>query len=87
MQAFFCGKPALAGTAPVLYQSGNYQKAHRRHACLKPLRNALYQLARTSRQQESWADDYYQRKRAEGLAAENENLRRSVIYARKRLRA
>jgi transposase len=57
---------ALAGTAPVLYQSGNYRKAHRRHACLKPLRNALYQLARTSRQQEPWADDYYQRKRAEG---------------------
>jgi len=57
---------ALAGTAPVLSQSGNYQKAHRRHACLKPLRNALYQLARTSRQQESWADDYYRRKRAEG---------------------
>jgi transposase len=57
---------ALAGTAPVLYQSGNYQKAHRRHACLKPLRNALYQLARTSRQQERWAEEYYQRKRAEG---------------------
>ena len=57
---------ALAGTAPVLYQSGNYQKAHRRHACLKPLRNALYQFARTSRQQESWANEYYQRKRAEG---------------------
>jgi transposase len=57
---------ALAGTAPVLYQSGNYRKAHRRHACLKPLRNALYQFARTSRQQEPWADEYYQRKRAEG---------------------
>ncbi len=57
---------ALAGTAPVLYQSGNYRKAHRRHACLKPLRNALYQFARTSRQQESWANEYYQRKRAEG---------------------
>lgn len=57
---------ALAGTAPVLYQSGNYKKAHRRHACLKPLRNALYQFARTSRQQESWANEYYQRKRAEG---------------------
>jgi transposase len=57
---------ALAGTAPVLYQSGNYHKAHRRHACLKPLRNALYQFARTSRQQERWAQEYYQRKRAEG---------------------
>lgn len=57
---------ALAGTAPVLYQSGNYRKAHRRHACLKPLRNALYQLARTSLSQEPWALAYYQRKRAEG---------------------
>ncbi len=57
---------ALAGTAPVLYQSGNYKKAHRRHACLKPLRNALSQFARTSRQQEGWADEYYQRKRAQG---------------------
>jgi transposase len=57
---------ALAGTAPVLYQSGNYQKVHRRHACLKPLRNTLYQLARTSQLQEPWAKAYYQRKRAEG---------------------
>lgn len=57
---------ALAGTAPVLYQNGNYQKAHRRHACLKPLRNTLYQLARTCQPQEPWARDYYQRKRAEG---------------------
>jgi transposase len=48
---------ALAGTAPVLYQSGNYKKAHRRHACLKPLRNAFYQFAGTSRQQDGWADE------------------------------
>src|SRR5437660_23091 len=27
---------ALAGTSPVLYQSGTYQKAHRRLGCIKP---------------------------------------------------
>jgi transposase len=57
---------ALAGTSPVLFQSGNYAKAHRRVGCIKPLRNALYQFAWQSTQQESWARDYYQRKRTEG---------------------
>jgi transposase len=57
---------ALAGTAPVLFQSGNYTKAHKRHACLKPLRNALYQVAWQSTQTEPWAKDYYRRKRTEG---------------------
>lgn len=57
---------ALAGTAPVLYQSGHFKKAHRRHACLKHLRNALYQFAWQSTQTETWAHDYYRRKRAEG---------------------
>jgi len=57
---------ALAGTSPVLFQSGNYAKAHRRLGCIKPLRNALHQFAWQSTQQEGWASDYYQRKRAEG---------------------
>src|SRR5579875_3234000 len=57
---------ALAGTAPVLYQSGNYRKAHRRHACLKHLRNALYQFAWQSTRSQAWAWEYYQRKRKEG---------------------
>ena len=57
---------ALAGTAPVAFASGNYAKAHKRYACLKPLRNALYQFAWQSTQRESWARLYYQRKRAEG---------------------
>jgi len=57
---------SLAGTAPVPFQSGNYAKAHKRFACLKPLRNALYQFAWQSTQQEPWALAYYQRKRAEG---------------------
>jgi len=57
---------ALAGTAPVPFQSGNYAKAHKRFACLKPLRNALHQFAWQSTLQEEWAREYYQRKRAEG---------------------
>ncbi len=57
---------ALAGTAPVPFQSGNYAKAHKRFACLKPLRNALHQFAWQSTLQEAWALAYYQRKRAEG---------------------
>jgi transposase len=57
---------ALAGTSPVLFQSGNYAKAHRRLGCIKPLRNALHQFARATTRQEGWARDYYQRKRAEG---------------------
>jgi transposase len=56
----------LAGTSPVLFQSGAYQKAHRRLGCIKPWRNALQQFAWQSTLQEAWARDYYQRKRAEG---------------------
>jgi transposase len=56
----------LAGTAPVPFESGNYAKAHKRFACLKPLRNALHQFAWQSTLQETWAASYYQRKRAEG---------------------
>ena len=56
----------LAGTAPVPFQSGNYAKAHKRFACVKPLRNVLYQFAWQSTRQEAWALAYYQRKRAEG---------------------
>lgn len=57
---------ALAGTAPVPFQSGKYAKAHKRFACLKPLRNALYQFAWQSTHQQAWARDYYDHKRAEG---------------------
>ncbi len=57
---------ALAGTAPVPFASGNYAKAHKRFACVKPLRNALHQFAWQSTRQEAWALAYYQRKRAEG---------------------
>ena len=57
---------ALAGTSPVLFQSGTYQKAHRRLGCIKPWRNALQQFAWQSTHQEAWAKEYYQRKRAQG---------------------
>jgi transposase len=57
---------ALAGTAPVPWESGRYAKAHRRYACVKPLRNALQQFAWQSTQKEPWALAYYQRKRQEG---------------------
>jgi transposase len=57
---------ALAGTSPVLFQSGTYKKARRRYACIKPLRNTMHQFAWQSTLQEPWANDYYQRKRAEG---------------------
>jgi transposase len=57
---------ALAGTSPVLFQSGMYSKAHRRLGCIKPLRNALHQFAWQTTQSEPWAMQYYQRKRAEG---------------------
>jgi transposase len=57
---------ALAGTSPVLFQSGTYQKAHRRLGCIKPWRNALHQFAWQSTHCEAWAKEYYQRKRTEG---------------------
>jgi transposase len=56
----------LAGTAPVPFQSGNCAKAHKRFACVKPLRNVLHQFAWQSTRREAWALAYYQRKRAEG---------------------
>jgi transposase len=57
---------ALAGTAPVIFQSGTYTRIHRRYACVKPLRNALHQFAWQTTQSETWALAYYQRKRKEG---------------------
>lgn len=57
---------ALAGTSPVLYQSGTYAKAHRRLGCIKPLRNAFQQFAFHSIRSERWAKQYYLHKRAEG---------------------
>jgi transposase len=57
---------ALAGTSPVIFQSGTYSRIHRRHACIKPLRKALHQFAWQTTLTEPWALEYYQRKRKEG---------------------
>ncbi len=57
---------ALAGTSPVAYASGKFARARRRHACVKALRNALYQFAWQSTVAEPWATTYYRRKRSEG---------------------
>jgi transposase len=57
---------AMAGTSPVPYESGNYSHMRRRFACIKPLRNVLYQFAWLSTRFEEWAAAYYRRKRAEG---------------------
>lgn len=57
---------AVAGTAPVIFQSGAYRSIRMRSACCKPLRNVLFQVARESVQKEAWAKRYYERKRQEG---------------------
>jgi transposase len=57
---------ALGGTSPVPVASGKFATAHKRYACSKPLRNALYQFAWQSILKEEWAAAYYQRKRREG---------------------
>jgi Transposase IS116/IS110/IS902 family len=49
---------ALAGTSPVLFQSGMYAKAHRRMGSIKPLRNVLHQFAWQTTQSEPWAREY-----------------------------
>src|SRR5260370_3406331 len=56
---------ALGGTSPVLYQSGMYSKAHPRLWCLQPLHNNLPHFSWQSTPSEAWAEDSYQRKRAE----------------------
>jgi transposase len=73
---------ALGGTSPVLFQSGNYSKPHRRMGCIKPLRNALHQFAWQSTLQEEWALAYYERKRAEGKSHSVAVRALSNIWAR-----
>jgi transposase len=53
---------ALAGTAPVLYQSGKYRFARQLRACVKFLRRALHLFAFQSIRLVAWAHDYYQHK-------------------------
>jgi len=57
---------ALAGTSPVLYQSGKYRFAKRRKSCVKPFRNVLHQFAYQKVRWVDWAHEYYAKKRSEG---------------------
>ena len=57
---------ALAGTSPVLYQSGKVRFARYRRACLKFLRQTLQLYAFQSIRLIPWAREYYQRKRDSG---------------------
>ena len=57
---------ALAGTSPVMFQSGKYSKARRRRSCVKPFRHALQLMAFTCLTKCPWAKEYYDAKRASG---------------------
>ncbi|MCY0899141.1 MAG: transposase [Firmicutes bacterium] len=57
---------ALAGTSPVLYQSGKLRRVHMRRACDKHFRAAVHQLAFTSLSRCAWARDSDDQYRARG---------------------
>jgi transposase len=57
---------ALAGTAPVLFQSGAFRGVRRRRACVNAWRQALSHCAWESVPCAPWATASYQRKRAQG---------------------
>ncbi|RKL63254.1 IS110 family transposase [Thermoanaerobacteraceae bacterium SP2] len=57
---------ALAGTSPVLYQSGKYCFAKQRKSCVKPFRNVLHQFAYQTVMWVGWSREYYDKKRSEG---------------------
>ena len=57
---------ALAGTSPVLYQSGKLKRVHMRRACDKHFRATVHQLAFTSLSRCAWARQYYDQHRARG---------------------
>lgn len=57
---------ALAGTSPVLYQSGKYLFTRVRRSCIKPFRRALHLFALQTILRVPWAREYYYQKRAQG---------------------
>ncbi len=57
---------AIAGTAPVSYQSGQIHRTKIRRHCDKHLRCVLHLWTNNSRRKCGWASIYYQHKRAEG---------------------
>jgi transposase len=60
---------ALAGTAPVVVQSGQSRRVRRRRACVNAFRQALYHFARESVLGEEWARASYTRRRQRGHSA------------------
>lgn len=59
---------AIAGTAPVSFQSGQLNKVRVRWACDKFLRHTIHLWADCFRKASAWGQTYYQQKRAEGMA-------------------
>lgn len=57
---------SLAGTSPVLYQSGKLKRVHMRRACDKHFRATVQQVAFTSLSRCAWARAYYDQYRARG---------------------
>ena len=57
---------ALAGTSPVLFQSGKYRFARQRRSCIKPFRRVMHLFAFQSIRQVCWAREYYSTKRSQG---------------------
>ena len=64
------GKPAalqaIAGSAPVTFQSGNFKFARLRHQCNDHLRHTVHLWADQARRVCTWAAVYYQAHRAKG---------------------
>jgi predicted transcriptional regulator len=56
----------MAGTSPVLYESGNYFPRSSSESVRQAVAKRPVQFAWQSTREEEWAKDYYRRKRAEG---------------------
>ena len=59
---------AIAGTAPVSYQSGRINKVHVRWCCDKFLRYTVHLWADCFRKASAWGQTYYQKKREQGFS-------------------
>ena len=59
---------AIAGTAPISYQSGKLNKVRIRWACDKFLRHTVHLWADCFRKASAWGQAYYQKKRDEGMS-------------------
>lgn len=57
---------ALAGTSPVLFQSGKYRFARQRKSCVKPFRRVMHLFAFQTVRRVPWAREYYNAKRRQG---------------------